>query len=293
MSRTATAVALATLVLVGACAGDAPAPSASSEPAAGGYRLRATLIQALAPEQVFGWVPAVVVTDEPVVVMPGPVPAIFPGPLLPNLRGRPLSELGWIRIVDAARELGLLTGDGDFTPPTIAPGAQLGRIEIVADGRTHMLIGDPNATIPCIRAPCNPPPASPEAFGTFWGALADPPSLVGAGELGEELAYRPLGFSLLIGVAPPDPAGPAQPIARWPLARPLADLGRPVGNEPLPRCATIIGEDATVLFDSFEEANQLTRWADPGRGAEDAVTLVVRPLLPGENACAELFGIVE
>ena len=257
------------------------------------YLLRASLTQALPPENVFAWTPAVTITGDLVVVTSGEVPAIFPGPLVPNLRGREISRAGYDRIVSQARTLGLLDGDGDFSPPDVAVGMQLGRIEISVDGGSHILTGDPSRVIQCIRAPCDPPPATPEAFATFWQQLSDLPANVGD-ELGPEFGYRPDGFALLIGVEHADGGAGIEPrVRQWPLATPLADLGRPIGDRLLPRCATVEGDDAATLATEFEASDQLTRWVDPGGAAADALSIAVRPLVPGEDVCGELFGITE
>ena len=274
-----------------ACGEQAATPSPESPSDA--YLLRASLTQALAPENVFAWMPAVTITADLVVVTSGPVPAIFPGPLLPNLRGREISRAGYDRIVSQARTLGLLDGDGDFSPPDVAPGMQLGRIEISVDGGMRILIGDPSRVIQCIRAPCDPPPATPEAFASFWQQLSDLPATI-PDELGSEFGYRPDGFALLIGVEHADGGAGIEPrVRQWPLSTPLADLGRPIGDRLVPRCATIEGDDAATLATEFEASDQLTRWVDPGGAAADAQSIAVRPLMPGEDVCGELFGITE
>jgi hypothetical protein len=157
----------------------------------------------------------------------------------------------------------------------------------------HILTGDPSRVIQCIRAPCDPPPATPEAFATFWQQLSDLPGNIGD-ELGPEFGYRPDGYALLIGVEPVDGGAGVEPrVRQWPLSTPLADLGRPIGDRLLPRCATIEGDDAATLATEFEAADQLTRWVDPGGAAADAQSIAVRPLMPGEDVCGELFGITE
>ena len=65
----------------------------------------------------------------------------------------------------------------------------------------------------------------------------------------------------------------------------------PVGDADLPRCATVEGEDAATLEASFATANQLTLWVDAGVDPADPVSIAVRPLLPGDDPCMELFGV--
>ncbi len=281
-------IAIGLVVLVAGCSsvGGSPTPSGGSAP----YALRATQHQSIPPESRFTWLPYTLITADGVVVSQGPVPAIFPGPLLPNLQGAPISEAGYDRVVERAGALGLLDGDGDFTPPEAMPGSLSGLIELRVDGAMRQITGDPNRTIECITTPCDPPPGSPEAFGTFWRELGDLRSLVGD-ELGADSPYLSDGYALLIGVTPPDNAGLAPQVLPWPLETPLAGTGVPIGDADLPRCATVEGEDAATLEASFAAANQLTQWVDAGGDPADAVSIAVRPLLPGDDPCMDLFDV--
>jgi hypothetical protein len=284
-------VALLLAALVGAgCAASGPSPSPSPSPSgpalpADGLWLRATMTQAIPPIGRFGWFPAVAITADGVVVTQGAVLAIFPGPLLPPLSGRSMSAEGFSRIVEAARDLGLLTGQSDFTGGA-KPGQALGRIEFVAGDRVVELLGDPGRVMQCITTPCDPAPGSPEAFGAFWQRITDL-SWLGS-DLGREAPYQPQAYAILVGPAP-DPQGFPQAPADWPLDAPLATLGDPVGDG-IHRCATIRGEDAATLRPALEAANQITAWTqDPSTSA--TFGLSVRPLLPGEDVCRELFPI--
>ena len=238
----------------------------------------------------FTWLPYAHITDDGVVVTQGPVPAIFPGPLVPPLFGAPISEAGFNQVVERARALGLLDGDGDFSPPDPVVGGLSGLIELRVDGAMREISGDPNSGIQCITTPCDPAPGSPEAFGTYWRELGDLRSLVGD-ELGADTSYHPEGYALLVGVALPDDAGLDPQVLAWPLETPLAETGVPVGNADVPRCATVEGEDAATLEASFATANQLTQWVDAGVDPADAVAIAVRALLPGDDPCQDLFGV--
>jgi hypothetical protein len=283
------AIVLAASLMGTACG--TPGPSAApSDPAAGSFALRATLSQAIPPVARFTWLPYVLITTDGTVVRQGPVPAIFPGPLLPNLQGAPLSDAGYDRIVERAGALGLLEGSGDFVPAGMPLGGQTGTVELRTDGELRTITGDPNRIIQCVTTPCDPEPGTPEAFGTFWAELGDLGSLVGS-ELGQDAAYHPGGFAMLIGIEPPDDAGLGRQVATWPLDTPLTDIGQPVGNTLLPRCGTVSGEDAATLEAAFAAANQLTMWVDQGGDPADAVSIAVRPVLPGEDPCQEFFGV--
>jgi hypothetical protein len=288
----ATAVVLAGCSAAGGSSSSPVASAPSGAPAAPAYRLRATTTQALPPVNQFGLLPMVTITGDNEVVVAGPQIMIYPGPLLPNLRARPITDAGFEKIVQRGRDLGMFTGSGNFTPPDVAPGAPLGRIQIVVGGVLHALTGDPSRTIVCITAPCNPAPGTPEAFGSFWASLADLGWL--AGELGQEAPYVAAAYAVLAGVEPAEQPSLHEPVAVWPLEDRLATFGKPIGSASLPRCGTARSEDATTLRPVLEMANKLTPWVDKGaESPSNGTPIQVRPMVPGEDVCLEVFGLSE
>lgn len=282
---------VAAIVLVAACSPAGGTPGASLEGSAeadAGYALRAVVSQAIPPTARFTWLPYAFISTDGIVVTQGAVPAIFPGPLVAPLFGAQLSDAGYNQVVERARSLGLLEGSGDFSPPNPALGSMTGTIDLMADGAMRELTGDPNANIQCITTPCDAAPGTPEAFGSFWLDLGNLRGLVGD-ELGPEAPYHPEGYALLVGVPPPDSSGLEPQVVDWPLDTPLAEIGEPIGADPWPTCGTVRGEDAATLEAAFGAANQLTMWVDDS--VSEPVSMTVRPLLPGDNPCQELFGI--
>jgi len=305
-------VALLAALVVGACAASpsSPAPSGASplvtptavpsdratpeasptDVPAGPYRLRATLTAATSPVTRFPWSAPLVVTGDLVAVRPGPSIEVFPSSLLPNLQARPITEAGFQMIVEEARRQGLLTGGRDFTPPGMAPGAAVGRIELVAGGTTFDFVGDPSRLIRCDPGTrCIPDPGTAEAFAAFWQRLPDLSWL--DRELGPESQYEAPAFALLV-TASPDEVSPRSPaVLDWPLDVPLATFGRPIGPDALPRCGTSDGPEAATLRRHLAAANELTRWLDQRDPSRAERGLVARPMVPGEDACAEVFGL--
>lgn len=295
-----------TLIVAAACTGSggtsatpaptdtAPAPtpvgSAPPSPAPGAetYWLRLTTTQAIPPLNQFAVQPPVRITGDGTVVTLGPVVAIYPGPLLPNTVGRSITDAGRDQIIQAARDLGLLSGTTDFMGDNPMMGGVTGHIELTVDGQRVTLTGDPSAQIVCVTEPCEPKPGTPEAFGEFWRMVNDLASWMPA-ELGPEGPYTPAAYSILVG-APPEPeAGLPQAPADWPLDEPLATFGGPVANGTA-RCGNATGADAETLRPVLQAANQLTPWVDdPTTSATFGLT--VRPLVPGEDACVEAFGL--
>src|SRR5215218_8447098 len=114
------------LVVLAACSGVGPSavPSpAPSVPADATFLLRATTFQAVPQADLFNLPANLVITLEGRVLSGAPVEAIFPGPLVYPFNERPITAAGWARIVAAARDGGLLSGQADFTGGNLAPGA--------------------------------------------------------------------------------------------------------------------------------------------------------------------------
>lgn len=257
-----------------------PMPVPSADPDAQGYWLRLMTTQALAPIYVFAMAPQVVITGDGQWIIAGPVPAIYPGPLLPNLRSRQLTDAGRVAILQAAADLGLLSGKTDFNDGPAMAGGAIGRIELTVDGRQVVITGDPNAQ-------GDPTPGSAAAFAVFWARMADLAAWIPA-ELGPDTEYLPSAYAILVGPAPTPDANLPQAPADWPLAQEISLFGGPVAGGQA-RCGTVDGADAEALRAAMAAANQLTPWVqDPQMSATFGLT--VRPMIPGEDVCREVFG---
>lgn len=288
-------VPLLLLGLVAGCGGAAtpsPAPASPQDPTPviaspvpgdeGTFWLRMTTSQAIPPVDLFAVGPTAVITGDGRYLVQGAVPAIYPGPLVMPLFSRQVSDAGREEILAWADELGLLSGPTDFTPPGGLMGGVIGRIELTVDGRPVTLTGLPDAQ------GLDPKPGSAEAFGEFWRRVASLPETLSA-ELGPEAPYTPSAYALLVGPPPDGESGLAPVLADWPLETPLATFGGPVQDGTY-RCGLVEGEDAATLGPALAAANQLTMWTqDPETSA--ALGLTVRPIVAGENPCAEAFGL--
>lgn len=271
---------LATVLV--ACSGAGPTPSPTPEPPFpddAAFRLRVTTVQALPPPATFGWMPMVFISLDGKVLSGGAMPAIFPGPLVMPVIERQLTELGWAKIVLAAREAGLLGAVRDFTGGQMPPGSAATRLEIVADGQVYVITGDASRVMVCVTAPCNPQPGTPEAFGGFINKLTDLSSWLG-GDVGAERMHVPSGYAILVG-GPPDDQGMNQPPIAWPLEGGFAAFGKAVTNGAAERCGTVTGAQADALRAALQAATSITRWRDPADGTFHGLT--VRPLLPGDS----------
>jgi hypothetical protein len=285
------------LVLVAACGTTAPASptapvsqtpvsptpgTASPSPSAGAtYWLRMTTTQAIPPIDLFGVGPAAIIDGNGRFVVPGVVPAIFPGPLVIPLFARQVSEEGRAKILGWAKDLGLLAGPTDFTAGGGLPGGVLGHIELTVDGHLVTLTGFPDIAAP------NPDPGSPQAFAELWRRISSLPDTL-RGEVGPEVPYAPAAYAILVGPAPKQQDGMAGAIVDWPLDGGFATFGASVANGTR-RCGLVEGADAATLAPVVAKANQLTQWVqDPTTSATFGLT--VRPIVAGENPCKEAFG---
>lgn len=261
-----------------------PAPSASAE--AAGPWLRAYVTQALPPLSVFTLSDTLLITAGGLAVQSMPIPTIYPGPAVVPLGGRQLTKAGLDKIVARARALSLLSDKTDFGSP-VAAGAQTGYITLTVDGKRVDIQGSPSATIQCIKAPCDPAPGTPEAFGTFWQDLS---SLDWLGQdAGAQQTYDPPAYSVVVGPAPaPDPNLGAK-VAIWPLSTSIGSFGSLVLNGHY-RCGTVTGADAAKLGAALAKANALSQWTQ-SETTSATFGLLVRPLTDGQDACRDVFGV--
>jgi hypothetical protein len=236
--------------------------------------------QAIPPQNLFSVGPTAVVTGDGLYLVPGAVPEIFPGPLVTPLLAREVSAAGREAIISWADELGLLSGKTDFTDALGLPGGMTGRIELTAGGRLVSLTG-------ITHVEGSPEPGSPAAFAELWRRITLLPETVPS-EVGPEQPFTPTAYALLVGQPPEPQSGITGAIADWPLEAPLATFGGPVLDGSY-RCGLVDGEEAAALRPALERANQLTQWVqDPETSATFGLT--VRPIVAGENPCAEVFG---
>jgi len=271
MSRLAIVLSL---FLLGGCAAATPPASPSGPPA--GFGLTAWMSQALPPIGAFQSGGALFAIDRGKLIVHGPQIELFPGPLLPNLLQRPISQAGIDAIVDAARAAGLLDGATDLAGG-LPPGAQTGHLLFVVNGVEREVLGDPTRQIVCITAPCDAAPGTPEAFGQFWAKVQDVGSWL-SGELGAETPYVTDRLAVML-TEPMLDATLKPTVARWPIAGRLSEFGVESPGSPPARCGIIEGADLAAVLAAFGAANAYTRWTDD---TDAEVGAVARPLLPRE-----------
>lgn len=228
-------------------------------------------------------VPVISVYGDGSVIVPGPQIAIYPGPALPNLQRATMTPAGMQRLLEAARDAGLLGQDAIYDLGGIMD-ASTAQFTVNADGRVHTV-----SAYALMEAGESPPDGADPAVTQARAKLANFRAQIGSleGFLGPELGawspYAAESVQLLVSHgAPDDGQGLAQKPVAWPLSTPLAAFGTalPTLMEGQ-RCGVVTGGELTALRPLLEAANSLTPWTDAGA----SFGIAVRPLLPDEAGC--------
>lgn len=195
----------------------------------------------------------------------GPVPAIFPGPMLTNVQVTMVDDDLRGEIDALIEELGL----ADIDERIDDSGA-----EMIADATTEFITyhdesGTHRLGIYALGLTEGVPASSDRILATELVEILDE-----AAATGEATTYIPEQLQVAAGPGMEEPGmSTEQP---WPLNmdfEDMADWG--VGW----RCTAVSGDAVAPLLEIFGEANQATLWGP------DRLGIRARPLLPGETAC--------
>lgn len=279
------ALLLASLSLV-ACFGSAGAVAPSSSPDPVNADTPVFRVswdgEFVTPEMLIGRMPIITVYADGRVITDGPVPAIYPGPLMPNLLERTLSQVGLERLIELARDMDLLqTVHYDF--PGIADAADT-VLEIQLDGKTHRMSAYALAEVGVDVAAPGLDQAAIDGRAHLR-AFVDALTGIPAGDfVDEEHPYVVDSLRIYAGkiVVVPDSELPGeQPALDWPLAD-LATAGEKIDNGVLDlRCQVVEGEELSKILPILQGANGLQTFSSEGR----LYSVIVVPVLPGETGC--------
>ncbi len=239
--------------------------------------LRVTVDGGFVPvEYALRTLPTYTLYEDGSVIVPGPVPELYPGPArLPLLAGRiELSEVQ--AVLDRARAAGLLEeptvpyGDMGSVGISDAPTTTL---TVTADGatRTHA------AYALAMDVPTNGMPAeiakARKTLADFIAALPQPAAME---------PYVSAKLRVYIGPYSEVPDMPQPPVT-WPLDAPLASAGTAADGFAY-RCLPVEGDDAAALLAALDTANDLSPWV-VSETTNATFRVLVRPLLPDERGC--------
>jgi len=231
------------------------------------------------------------------VIVPGVTDLMFPGPALPALQVRQLTEDGIQDVLEAVEATELFADDLDLRA-------------------AQNVVADATDTVFALDAGGRQVRVSAFALGSLSDpAMGEPPPTVSAADIEADTILRQLmdGLTAIDTSVPPDgwEADGWQTYMPEALRLYVRDVtGQPVeGGEDLPgqvlgwptdddpatfgdeiaafgdgtRCATVSGDDAATWYAALSEANQQTLWTTDG---DDRWLVQARPLLPHEDvAC--------
>jgi hypothetical protein len=214
-------------------------------------------------------------------IVPGAQIEIYPGPALPAISSRQVSEAGIQAILEKALAV---------TRDIPADVNDLGFMNI-ADASTTVITVSAGGVDRTIRAYAlseltRRPDGMPEreyqarlSLQELVATLTGPSEWLPDGSLGPEGEFEASAARLFVGSyrAVDDLKQDPMP---WPLSAGLADFGDPIPPGGM-RCGVVEGEDWDTLRASATAANQLTPWTDAG----DRYSILFRPLLPDERGC--------
>ncbi|TQN41732.1 hypothetical protein FHU33_1110 [Blastococcus colisei] len=282
------ATALALVLALTACAerggtaspGDPAAPSSVAAPEEGLVLQVEHTGGFVTPMMLAARLPIVSVYADGRVITEGPVPAIYPGPALPNLQVAEIEPGQVTDVVDRALAAGV-DETGDLGSPPIADVPST-RFTLVTASDTYVREVYALGASSDLPGPAGPPDtgitpeqaAAREELSDFLASVTD------LGRATE--AYEPEAVAAVVSpwVDPGDDL--PQPELPWP----GPDLpGEPVGGLGDVSCVTATGDRAQTLLAAARDANATTPWVtDDGR----RWSVTFRPLLPGESGCADL-----
>ncbi|UOY01412.1 hypothetical protein [Blastococcus sp. PRF04-17] len=282
MRRSLRPAALAVLLLLSACgargtADEAPEPSSAEPAPAAGLVLRVDQTGGFVmPSAAVGRLPVVAVYADGQVITQGPVPAIHPGPALPNVQVQEIDQAQVQDVVDRALAAGVAE-TGDLGSPPVAD-AFTTRFTLVTADDTYV------REVYALWE-------TPEG-GSAQGVTADQAAardrlaelLNSLTDLGmtDTTAYEPSAVAVITAPWTDPGDGLDYPAMPWP----GPELpGAPLPGPPGFSCATVTGTEVAPLLEAAAGATQLTPWTTPDG---DRWSVTFRPLLPDESGCEDL-----
>jgi hypothetical protein len=221
-----------------------------------------------------GRIPEVSVYADGRVITTGPVPAIYPGPALPNAQVVMISQAK----LQELREKGQAAG--------VRNGTDFGRPNVADAPTTRVTLGDQSVVVEALQQsqPDDPmlTPAQREArakLTAYVKTLSDLP--VSAGSASRP--YAPEAVAVLARPWQKPTDGTQSPQKAWPGP---ALPGTYVNPSFKVGCVVAAGADKDKVLAAAKDATAITPWTAGG----DKYLITFRPLLPDEKGCAVLKG---
>jgi hypothetical protein len=223
-----------------------------------------------------GRLPQLSVFGDGRVIIIGPTTLEFPGPALPNLQEFRLTRDGLRRIVDEARNAGLL----DDPPPDYGNAGVTDQrtttVTVYVDGTTRRV--DVYA-LDFSDGLTTKQRENRERLSRFIQLAGDPDAMREVVVPGSTRRYEPTALAVIVR-----PSRSTEGETRaWPLGD-LADVGTPYRRLPAARCTVLDRGQLAAVLGAARAARDGDRWESAGAFYE----LQFRPLLPDERGCEAL-----
>jgi hypothetical protein len=281
------AAAVPLVVLLGACAQQTAAGSPTGSPGSTGTPESTTakgpgandlVLRTetyggfVAPDMVLGRFPQLSVYGDGRVISEGPIPAIYPGPALPNLQVSRITPEFLQSLVKDGLAAGVRNG-ADLGQPGVAD-APTTRVTVVTAGGKQVV------TINALsEAPSNDRRLTADQRDARTKIAAYVKKLNALPK--NSTAYEPT--SLVVFAAPwTKPAnGPVPPAKAWPGP---ALPGTDIDSATKAGCVAVTGAQTSKVLAAAKSGNALTPWTT----GSSKWRIVFRPLLPDESGCASV-----
>ncbi|HEV2891203.1 MAG TPA: hypothetical protein VGX28_12580 [Frankiaceae bacterium] len=249
-------------------ASDTTSPPAHSY-AADGAVLTVTRVGGLLPRETISTLPLWALYGDGRVLTEGPVPAIYPGAAMPNLRVTRVDAATIDRLTARAREAGVDGQERDYGDPPVADATTT--VFRLSDERGTVTLrvyalSEADGGVTAEQA------AARKRLRDFLASLTD-------GSLGpDDEAYEPTAVAVYARpyVRDASDAQLREQVVAWKGADPALGADKPAG-----RCTVVTGDALATVLPDLRRANTLTRWTFEGKSWRFGL----RPLLPDERDC--------
>ena len=239
--------------------GDAPVLQVRSE---GGFTM---------PEALLNRPPRFTLLADGRLIYDGPVIAIYPGPLLPNLQQVTLTNDEMEEVLAMIAEMGM---------PQIVEESDDSNANFIADATTEVLTYWDREGPHVYSAYALGLGDSAESRTTAFRGLVE--LLDGFTASRSSVEYQSVRVQIYASISYGAPDPEFVDVREWPLAESPETFDIPTDN-----WGCRVFDDPSIL-DAFSDATQVTEWSQPSPdGDSQNVRLLVRPLLPGEEGCIQ------
>lgn len=287
IARPLAPAALVLSVLLSACSqGSGGSPGPIAHPPGNDLVLRIEFGGGMIRDFFLTGFPQFTMTGDGRVIVPGAQIDLFPGPALPAVNVRKLTEEGVQAVLNEVARTGLFSQSVEYMGAAnfIADGGET-IFTLHADGKDVTIkvaaLGtlDPAGNYPGLSA------AELAAHRTLFKLAEELGNLdaqlpASAWEDASWKAYVPEALRLLVRNAdadPPDDSGIGNAIIDWPVDSDPATFGDEASDGTI-RCGVVSGQEAKDWYAALSDANQLTRFVS----GDHTYQVTVRPQLPDE-----------